>query len=100
MNAYAKVTGTRLIQSGLTKRMVEGLSFIVSVTYKTIQSLFERLASEAETRVNAWSKEVSHCGDNRNIRKAVRHELAGRSGHELHMYIHAIQTQSRSFQSV
>lgn len=87
LNAYAKITGIRLIQSGLTKRMIEELSLTYdSVTYKTIQTIFERFAAESETRVNAWSQEVIHCGDNLDIRKAVRHELAGRSGHELHLY--------------
>lgn len=89
LNAYAKVSGIRLLNSGVTKRMLQQLSQTYdSVTYNTTQSLFQRFAEEAELRVNVWNKDVVHCGDNVDIRKTARHALAGKStcSYDFHTY--------------
>lgn len=87
MNAYQKICGIRLMRAGLTKNMITQHSKLYdTVSYPTIQHILDTYATQSEHDLLQWPSDVIHCGDNIDVRKKARHELAGRSSYDFHMY--------------
>lgn len=88
LNAYQKLCGIRLLRGGVTKRLLNEFNATYdTVNYKTVNVILDRFASQASAELEKWKGlDVVHCGDNVDVRKKARYELAGKSGHDIHMY--------------
>ena len=88
LNALQKIYGLQLRQVGCSKTGIETFNRLHDcVSYPTILSTLDAFAKETDDHLRNFSNsEVTHVGDNVDVRLKVRHELDSRSYHDLHMY--------------
>ena len=87
LNAYQKYVACDINGADSPKGLSLNLIRHMTVSYETVNALLDSFAAESMNALSNWrEQDVVHCGDNVDIRKKARYELAGRSGVDLHMY--------------
>lgn len=88
LNGLAKVHGLAMSRAGMTKRCMKQFNQTYdTVSYQSINRLLDEYGKASLDRVAEWEgQDVSHCGDNVDKRVKARHEMAGHSSLDLHMY--------------
>lgn len=88
LSGYAKITGLRLRQAGCSKEALTVSNKLYDcVSYITINRVLDTFSAQADEKIAELANgTVIHCGDNVDKSQKSRHELTGRSRHDLHMY--------------